>query len=288
MELLLFKTLWGREGTPREAVEQAVKAGFHGVEAPAPEDAEERRVFADLLAERGMLYIAEISATGYANPEPGASVRRQLDAFERLLGRSLEMAPRLCTAMAGNDLWTFKENVEFLTKAGEIARNNWGMRVGFETHRGRSLYHPLVTRDLLMAVPELELTVDFSHWCVVTERLVMDHLPWVLELCAQRVLHIHARVGYDQGAQTPDPRAPEYAAAVEAHLRWWRALWEGQNKRKMPNVTMTPEFGPDGYLQMEPFTRKPAADLWEVNRWMGTRLKEEYADFTKRRRQAVE
>ncbi len=31
---------------------------------------------------------------------------------------------------------------------------------------------------------------------------------------------------------------------------------------------MTPEFGPDGYLQATPFCGAPVADLWEVNRWM--------------------
>jgi hypothetical protein len=31
---------------------------------------------------------------------------------------------------------------------------------------------------------------------------------------------------------------------------------------------MTLEFGPDGYLQKQPFTGAPAADLWQVNCWM--------------------
>jgi hypothetical protein len=39
---------------------------------------------------------------------------------------------------------------------------------------------------------------------------------------------------------------------------------------------MTPEFGPDGYLQAAPFTRVPVADLWEINRWIGRRQREHF------------
>ena len=35
--------------------------------------------------------------------------------------------------------------------------------------------------------------------------------------------------------------------------------------------TMTPEFGPDGYLQQTPFSQRPVADLAELNRWMASR-----------------
>jgi sugar phosphate isomerase/epimerase len=276
VKLRLFKTLWGHQGDLPAAAAQAQAAGFDGIEGPAPADPAARRAFADLLAASGLLYIAEISATGYANPDPAASVDDQLEAFERLLAASLEARPLFCTTMAGNDLWSFRQNLDFLTRAHAIARRHH-VRVGFETHRGRSLFHPIVTRDLLRELPDLELTIDFSHWCVVTERLVLDLLPDILALCASRVLHIHARVGYDQGPQVPDPRAPEYEPALRAHLAWWRALWQAQLQRGFQAVTMTPEFGPDGYLQATPFTRHPAADLCELNTWMAHRLRQEFA-----------
>jgi hypothetical protein len=41
----------------------------------------------------------------------------------------------------------------------------------------------------------------------------------------------------------------------------------------MDTVTMTPEFGPDGYLHLLPFTRQPVAGLWELNVWMGGELR---------------
>ena len=36
MELQLFKTLWGHEGTIAEAADLALEAGFSGIEGPVP------------------------------------------------------------------------------------------------------------------------------------------------------------------------------------------------------------------------------------------------------------
>lgn len=274
MKLELFKTLWGHSGPFRPAAAAAHAAGFRGLEGPLPADPTEFRA---ALAEFNLAFIAEISTTGYAVPTPGSTVTDHLDAFERLLDHSLTAAPRFVSTMAGSDLWSFGESVDFLVRAHAIARDR-GVRCGFETHRSRSLYHPVRTAELLRELPaDLELTLDFSHWCVVTERLVLDELPAVLTLAASRALHVQPRIGYDQGAQVPDPRAPEYAPAVDAHLRWWRAVWESQRARGFEVVTMTPEFGPDGYLQCEPFTRRPVADLWELNVWTARRVEREFA-----------
>lgn len=278
MTPLLFKTLWGHQGPIANAARAAAEAGFDGLEGPFPFAADERAAFLDALARHNLRFIAEISTTGYATPTPHATLADHLDAFERGIDSALAAGPLFFSAMAGSDLWPFRHSVGFLTRAWEIARDR-GVRVGFETHRSRSLFHPIRARDLLAELPPIELTIDFSHWCVVTERLVLDELPDVLALCADRVLHIQPRIGYDQGAQVPDPRAPEYQAAVDAHLRWWRALWDGQRRRGFSTVTMTPEFGPDGYLQCEPFTRRPVADLWELNQWTAARVRQEFADW---------
>lgn len=275
MKLEFFKALWGHKGSWAEAARQAAEAGFAGLEGALPVEAASREEFQKALADFGMRHIAEISTTGYACPTPGSTVEEHLEVFARLLDEALATSPVFISTMAGSDLWTFSESVHFLTKAHEIARDR-GARVGFETHRSRSLFHPVITRELLKELPPIELTLDFSHWCVVTERLVLDELPDVLATCAERVLHIQPRIGYDQGPQVPDPRAPEYANAVEAHIRWWRAMWAGQKARGFETVTMTPEFGPDGYLHLEPFTQKPVGDLWDINTWVAGRLREEF------------
>ena len=281
MQLKLFKTLWGHKASYADAADSAIHAGFHGLEGPVPADQERRASLIEALESRNLSFIAEISTTGFAVPERGVGVDGHLDAFERIIVRSLEAKPVFFSAMAGSDLWEFRESVDFLTRAWEISQK-YRVRVGFETHRSRSLFHPVVAKNLLAETPPIELTMDFSHWCNVCERLVLDELPEVLALCAGRVLHIQPRIGYDQGAQVPDPRAPLYQKAVEAHIRWWRALWTGQMVRGFENVTMTPEFGPDGYEQVNPYTGEPFADLWDLNVWTARLMEREFADFMSR------
>ncbi|MEQ1629512.1 MAG: hypothetical protein ABL873_03295, partial [Gallionella sp.] len=38
--------------------------------------------------------------------------------------------------------------------------------------------------------------------------------------------------------------------------------------RGRKHCTMTPEFGPDGYLHTLPYTAQPVADLEQINAWM--------------------
>jgi hypothetical protein len=153
-----------------------------------------------------------------------------------------------------------------------------GIAISIETHRGRPTFHPWVTKRLLQQLSDLRLTCDFSHWCVVTERLILDQEHELLDLCANHVHHIHGRVGYAQGPQVPDPRAPEYAAELAAHERWWDELWKAMRARAFDTATFTPESGPDGYLHVMPFTQAPVAELWDLNRWLGQRQLERYTN----------
>lgn len=109
--------------------------------------------------------------------------------------------------------------------------------------------------------------------------MLLDELPEVLELCAERALHIQPRIGYDQGAQVADPRAAMYSGALEAYLRWWKAVWAAQQKRGFEVITLTPEFGPDGYQQVDPYTEVPTAELWDLNVWTGSRVQRELEQF---------
>lgn len=275
MNLKFFKTLWGHTGPYAHAADLAVEAGFAGLEGPIPTDTSIRQEFLDALGSHHLGYIAEISTTGFAVPDPRSTPQQHLDAFERILVRSLDAKPIFFTSMAGSDLWEFSDNLAFFKAAKAIA-DRYGVRVGFETHRSRGLFHPIVTKNILHEIQDLELTIDFSHWCNVCERLVLDELPSVLELCSERVLHIQPRVGYDQGAQIPDPRSHWYQTPVEAHLRWWKALWAGQQKRGFTEITMTPEFGPDGYQQIDPLTGVAHGDLWDFNIYVAQLLSEAF------------
>lgn len=275
MNLKLFKTLWGHDGTLPEAIAACEEAGFSGIEAPVPEDAAD---FIQLLHDASLELIAEICTVtepGFYVPRPHASVADHLHSLREGIERSLPASPRFINTMCGSDAWTFAEKIAFHSAIPELEKE-YGIAISAETHRGRSLNGPWITRDILLEIPELKITCDFSHFVVVSERLVLDEGPEILEICCQHAHHLQTRVGYAQGPQVPDPRAPEYAAPLAAHERWWDAVWESQAARGFTEATLTPEFGPDGYLQCEPFTGSPVADLWDVNRWIAHRQRDRF------------
>ncbi len=99
---------------------------------------------------------------------------------------------------------------------------------------------------------------------VVSERLLDDPSD-DFSAFIDRVHHVQARVGYDQGPQVPHPAAPEYQPALAFAERFWQQIWRSQRQRGYPQTTLTPEFGADGYLHHLPFTNVPVADLWSLN-----------------------
>lgn len=280
--LQLFRTLWGFDGDYATAAREAAEAGFTGLEGPAPAEPEQRAQLAQALADHGLAYIAEITTAGSYVPDRRATLEQHLDSFATKIALARELQPQFVTCIGGCDAWPFTHSLRFFRDAMRIA-DDAGIAVSFETHRARSLFNPWITVDIARVLPAMQLTFDYSHWCVVCERLLDSELDTLREL-APRARHIHARVGYDQGPQVPDPRAPEYTAALQAHQRWWEILWQQMAARGEPAITMTPEFGPDGYLQCAPFTGTPVADLWEINRWMAHTEREHYLDWSLRQR----
>ncbi len=280
MQLQLFKTMWGFEGDFEEACVQAKAAGFNGIEGRAPEDAQERSLWKTALEKHGLAYIAEIVTGGDYVPRRDAALEEHLHDVETALQNSLELSPLFATCIGGCDAWSEEESIRFFTEAMKLAER-CGMIINFETHRSRSLFNPWTTRRILEALPQMQLTADISHWCVVCERQMDTELDTIAAI-APNVRHIHARVGYDQGPQVPHPGAPEYASALAAHQQCWEIFWEAQQARGI-QTTMTPEFGPDGYLHTLPFTQAPVGDLWTLNRWIAREERCQYSEFQEKK-----
>ena len=93
-----------------------------------------------------------------------------------------------------------------------------------------------------------------------------------LALAIGRSRHIHARVGYEEGPQVPDPRAPAWQGHVAWHLALWQRIADAQQTTGAERLTVTPEFGPP-YMHTQPFMEEPVADTWEVNGYMRDLLK---------------
>ncbi|MEQ5838551.1 sugar phosphate isomerase/epimerase [Paraburkholderia acidicola] len=266
MQLDIFRSLWGYHGNRRAAFASARAAGLAGIEARLPLEVEARIALAQDLADHALDYIAICFTDSAVLPDQRATPAAHLLDLNRKLDWAAELTPRFVNVLAGNDRWPLAQQVDFFGGALELAQRH-GLICSFETHRARSLYSPWVTLDLIRQLPALRFTSDISHWGVVCERL-LDDAADDLTPFVERVHHIQARVGYDQGPQVPHPGAPEYAAALAFHQRHWEAVWHAQQARGYMHSTLTPEFGADGYLHHLPFTDVPVADLAALNAWM--------------------
>lgn len=177
---------------------------------------------------------------------------------------------------SGADSVDASEAVAFFREVQAIERD-LPVPVAHETHRRRVFYNPWTTRMLLEQFTPLKLCCDFSHWVTVAERIDWDDAdPSILTLCAARCIHVHARVGYAEGPQVPDPSAPEYANELDPHERWWDTILQAQASAGEETLTMTPEFGPPMYLHTIPHTNVPVANLALIVRWMAARLQQRY------------
>ena len=277
MKMHMFKTMWGHSGGFEEAAREAVTANFDGIEGPIPRQGGDQNRFAEILQNNGLMYIAEICTAGSYVPDRRADVNTHLASLERALRSCIYLKPEFVNCIGGCDAWSLEEHLTFFSGAMRLAAE-FGIDISFETHRSRSLFNPWITQRVAAALPDIRLTCDFSHWCVVCERLIDTELD-VINAIAANAFHIHARVGYDQGPQVPHPAAPEYAHCLRAHQAWWEILWRAQQLRGFSRTTMTPEFGPDGYLHLLPYTQQPVADLWEINRWMAVTEKQHFFKF---------
>ncbi|MEM9079487.1 MAG: sugar phosphate isomerase/epimerase [Verrucomicrobiota bacterium] len=270
MKLLVFQTLWGWKGSAEKAEGVRVEEGFDGFEGMMREGWE------DLLRERE--YVGEVVTGGDYVPVGRKGVQAHLDDLSRGVELCLRGEPRMVNVMGGCDWWEFGEKVRFVEGFLEVERA-LGVPLSLETHRSRVTFHPWVTRDLLREVPEVGVTCDFSHWCCVCERLVMDEEQELLELLAGRCRHVHGRVGYGQGPQVPDPMLETFAQELAGHERWWRVLWDAGVAGGQREFTMTPEFGPDGYQQEDAWGRVEVPELMELNAGMGRWWRERFGGF---------
>jgi len=271
----LFFSLWGFDGSLSQALEIAERSGFDGLEL----NIHHRALAEDpdgpaRLRDAGVPLVLEVVTGGGYVPALACPAEQHLAELEDRLHRCAALAPQRVTVLTGSDSWPLERQGSFLAAALKLAERSC-LAVSFETHRSRCLGHPWSSASLLEELPGLRLTADLSHWCVVAERLMTPELAPVLAM-ADRVDHIHARVGHAQGPQVSHPFAPEHAEALAAHLACWQLFVERARRRGAPPPGFTPEFGPDGYMPTLPFTDRPVADLLTINTAMAQWLRRRF------------
>lgn len=274
-----FFTLWGWHSTAGDAVHEAIKCGYDGIEGQVPESESEQNELLEALEKTGATFIQEIATTGSFVPDRGLSPSDHLEHLEQQLIAGEKFRPKFVTCLGGCDAWDLTTAIDFFTTALDIARG-LNTEISFETHRGRPTFNPWSTQALCEAIPNLKLTFDISHWCVVCEGLQHSERELIREL-AHRARHIHARVGYDQGPQVADPFQGVYQHDMSLHLDVWRDLIAAQQQSdQSAYISITPEFGVDGYQYRSIDGRSTLVEPRVLNHKMRDALQQHFAQAT--------
>lgn len=265
MRIDLIRTLWGVDA-PWEVVFPAIAAeGYRGVECAVPSDLTDQRTFSTLLNQYNLDLVAQVFSNGPDVASHIASAITQIEA-------AVACGARQITLHGWRDASHFDDGCSFLEAMLTVEQHH-GIPIAHETHRSRLFFNPWSTIAYLSRYPEVHVCADYSHWVVVSERLLPD-AEAILQQIAPQVVHLHARVGHSQGPQVVDPSLPRYAQEVATHEYWWRMIVDANQQRGAEALTITAEYGPPPYQATHHETNQPLRPLTEINDWQVNRLRD--------------
>ena len=262
MQMNFFCTRWGSENLSWNDFMLKVKsAGYDGVEfGITKENTHQELEKIWETAEKHQLLLIPQHYDTYTSNFDG-----HLDIYGEWLQKMEPFKALKIDSQTGKDYFTFEQNKTLIDLAAGFS-NKTGVPIYHETHRNKFLFAAHITKEYLQKISSLTITLDISHWVNVAESYLEDQTE-ALDLAIERTRHLHARVGYPEGPQIMDPRAPEWAEAVDHHVKWWVKVAEKFAERKEV-LTITPEFGPYPYLVHLPYSKEPIASQWDINAYM--------------------
>ncbi len=202
----------------------------------------------------------------------GPDVNAHIGSFREQIERVAPLDPHYVIAHDGLDRFEPEEASAYYRAAVELEAG-LPFPVAHETHRSRILFTPWATSRVLDEFPDLRLAIDLSHWMVVAERPLDDEME-IIRKAAERMIHLDARVGHEEGPQVPDPAAPEWEGHVASFEGWWDVAIEAARRVEPEReVVIVPEYGPPPYQQTLPYAAMPTTDLWQMSRAARDRLR---------------
>ncbi|WPQ63320.1 sugar phosphate isomerase/epimerase [Chitinophaga sancti] len=252
MKLQFFCPRWGSEHFTWEAFMNNVKAaGYDGIEYAITANTPDQVL--DEVWELAERYALKMLPQHFDTSTPDFNAH--YDQYGTWLERIRQYPSVKINSQTGRDIFSMEENNALIKLAGDD--------VVHEMHRGKFSFAAHITKNYLLANPDLRLTFDISHWVAVAESYLEDQEETV-QLAINRAAHIHARVGFPEGPQIPDPRQEKWQQAVQVHLAWWKQI-AGKHSDQS-TLTITPEFGPYPYMVFD-------YSQWDINVYMMNMLK---------------
>lgn len=268
MKILYFCPLWGNTLPFKKFCQKVKKVGYDGVEMDLPLDKYKRGEILQILKDNELLLIGQY----WQSLEK--DFRSNQKSYKKYLQLLVGAEPLLINAQTGKDYFSLEMNMNLVNLAKQISSDS-GIDILHETHRGKFLFSLPVFAQAVREDPTLKITFDVSHWCTVHESLLDDQYT-DLKKAIKAAGHIHSRIGFDQGPQINDPRAPEWKLILDKYFSWWDQIVKKHHSDGR-NLTVTAEFGPSPYMPQLPYSRKPVSNQWDVNLHMLKLFKKRYS-----------
>ena len=260
-------TYWGSEHlSPSKFITNIAAAGFEGAELflTPPDTTTDAFLLAieTIRKQNPDFYFITLQLPFPKEDKVAAHVKVMEANFTNLAA----LNPLFINSHTGRDYFSFDDNCRIIDAAMNFAAKN-GVRILHETHRGRFSFHAASLLPYLDKFPQMELVGDFSHFCTVSESMLEGQEDIISRIIPQ-VSHIHARLGFEQGPQVNDPKAPEWQAHLEKFLYWWQQIITTKKTAGQSLFTISPEFGPIPYMPTAPYTQQPLSNQWDNNVFM--------------------
>lgn len=272
MKIKILSPLWGHEHLDLgQFLSRITTAGYDGIETWVPAEKGKQHLLLDYVGEQEMCLVT------HQHEASGSTFSKFRASYAENLYQCAALQPLLINSHTGRDYFSIQQLLDLVSVAEEFSAKT-GITVAHETHRGRMGYSPQMTAELFEKNPDFLLTADFSHWTCVTESM-LENFEAILKQAISRSRHLHARVGFEQGPQVPDPRSSEWRYAVSKFTVWWDEIISVNERLNTTIMPITTEFGPVPYMPTIPFSGQPVADQFEVNCFMKDLLRQRYPEY---------
>jgi len=261
MQLKFCCTHWGNEEkSPIDFLRDVVRDGFSGAEINLGAGFFNPEFLSELntLRRDGFAFIAQ--------SVPEARIETVGEHIENVLGHLdflSRFEPDFINAHTGKDFYSFDDNCRIIEAVENFSMQS-GIPIAHETHRGRFTFHLPSLLPYLDRFPDLKFTADLSHWCNVSESM-LEEQEGMFSQIIPNIMHVHARVGWQQSAQVNDPFAPEWEKHLATYVGWWQQIVAYADQKGNASLTITPEAGPFPYMPQKPYSRENLADQWQLN-----------------------
>ncbi|WP_248924743.1 sugar phosphate isomerase/epimerase family protein [Paenibacillus hamazuiensis] len=221
-----------REWTLEEKFEHIAKAGFTGIVArlPAPDQAERWR---KLLDDYGFAF--GIHSFPYHRSDLEAAIKEAKNFGADYINS--QVADSFVTDSAAVSL--LRDLVDAASKAG--------IPYFVETHRGRITQDLLRTVQYVRDVPDIRLTIDFSHYVVAGELILPNEkVEAYFDVLLKQTACFHGRISNGQQIQVDTEIGSDY---IPFFLNWWKKgmnYWL-QNAAPGDYLPFVCELGPPPY-----------------------------------------